>query len=375
MPAVDIPRLFSMRFEEGPKSWIGSYQEAKVRQAQEKAFQHLQDECAICLEKFLSADRVIVLSCTHGLHELCFRPWEQQTCPWDHTVAEGPDHIEVFNLTFSFPPKVQKLGIWLQTGEGFVNECLSILASGLGLTPTTSFKEEVLLQFKDFGAFLQSTLQDALDAYNEAQPRDGLLQKAEAHVQEFRQVAGQQRIKILLELLAGRYSIDLEAAVEFARSQPDLLSRPNLIQFFVDVISDSMQVSLDAKDLHPFLLYVSTLISKASITPEFKAIQEGADRIFCEAKKEEISALSTGQATDQEKRDFIGSMNPKQLLRLNRLVAKDDAPEAQLVREVVHALKRSKRLKIIWTVTPFCLVILCLLVLKFAREDNAQGKV
>lgn len=50
-----------------------------------------QDECAICLDRFKSSEKVIHLPCTHQFHSDCLLPWIETNahCPCCRTIVIG----------------------------------------------------------------------------------------------------------------------------------------------------------------------------------------------------------------------------------------------------------------------------------------------
>lgn len=91
---------------------------------------YLKEECGICFEPFLSKDRIMILSCTHGFHENCFQPLMKQECPYDQTPRENLK-VSFIGFTFLLRDKSEGLERLLNRYRATIDSKLEKMATEL----------------------------------------------------------------------------------------------------------------------------------------------------------------------------------------------------------------------------------------------------
>lgn len=140
--------------------WRGLY-----RDAQERQFRHLKDECPICLTEYLPEARVLVLPCTHGYHEACFNGWQRQVCIYNDQLEAvrvnllGRSLLVPLNVQLTFQQLVEQLEIHF---KNFLRTLTNQSKENLGKIWDDP---EGRAKFEAVADSLVAVLQGALDAY------------------------------------------------------------------------------------------------------------------------------------------------------------------------------------------------------------------
>jgi hypothetical protein len=258
---------------EGQDSWIGSYDEAKrEKDAANLKFVHLDDSCAICLGDYVSADQVIVLPCSHALHERCFAPWSAQICPFDQTPAMGVEKVHIFGRELLIPPRSRKFAMWAsRQNQELLNTAIVEFVNEISKISPELEAEVFLAKFDIFKQFFQ----DFLNIYEGTLSEDEIADLSEKMVRTLQ--------KEVFKAISDQFNLD---GVGFLRSAFAFLAPllPRDPEKIAQVINQLTGLSFDLNGARQIIQYVGSIgneistqlsleVKRKFFTDHFKAIK------------------------------------------------------------------------------------------------------
>lgn len=320
---------------EGQDSWMGSYKEA---QAYQPHFKYLEEQCGICLEKFTPNEQVIVLPCTHGLHERCFKPWVKEECPYDKTPAKGITKVSGLGQVVLFPPKTRALGMWLSKYQDKANNELEKEFQKIANFEEFQKKmENPNSNFRIKFRVLEVIIQDILNAYDGALPRRDIPEHSQIIINMM--IANKEFTfgtpEIQEKNLQKHMNLDIFKSVDLVRSSPEKVL-PNLL-VLCDLFSQVAEISVDRDGIERAFLYVQRILQDFLDLPEFKQLADKLEQRFLSHHFKEIRKLPT----QVEKDSYISKIDKKALERLHRLTYGSRGPTGSLIKRHYDTYKEN----------------------------------
>lgn len=338
----------TLQFDE-QESWIGKYQEAaQQKKLGNSRFKYLDDTCGFCREKYLFADQVIVLPCSHSLHEHCFASWNTLTCPYD--MMSLMKKVSLLGYSLSFPGETNKLAIFLQTHQEKTNDIIKGVIQKLKEEKSEEFQDllDKPEKFHMWASFIQEFLQDLLNVY--AQDGQGgidlddyISQCVQNFIDNCKKLEGY--MKEHNEPLNAFPSNEAMEAIDFTQIQelvknPSLLKNveSNLLLFFLFA-----RITISSQGLHNVLSYVNKIAAAVLNDPEFVRMSKEADRKFFNKHFKIIRNLPS----EKDKTSYLEKMEKWDLQRLYRLTNGAGPTSLFIIKNIEQIENRKKWTQIV----------------------------
>lgn len=297
-------------------SWMGPYSEAR----RENRFRHLTDQCLICFENFLPEDQLVVLPCSHGMHERCFAPWPRQTCPLEGTPV-STTKVSLLGRTLSFPPRARNLGIWLSDRK---EEFGAFLIQLIRMLPNELLED--LLNHEEIASFgdrAATILQDLLNAYDGNLSLEEIPERARDHISNlfpfFRSFGLERSIRFFGE------DTDLKLAAHYLER-----NLSSVVSALLLAVSANQRISFTVsyQGMERVLVFLFQILRETIQQPYFLVLSKELDRRFHLKHFRAIRQLGS----DWERYSYLWKLKSKDLQRLRDLTQGAGGPTSQLIQ-------------------------------------------